>query len=178
MLNADVWSMVLQHVDCTKSLLAARLANKAFKSLIPVEMVTGIPMETARVLWAPKLSRYGKIQLHHNGSDELVVEGALANEGNDFWAWVYDTTADPVRLTQYTVVVDDDDDGSSNDYTHHRTVSRCTTTFTNTNSNVSFLWLKITGNGLVCMLTTSSETPGRRLLIQPYFFLYNNNYCC
>jgi hypothetical protein len=140
--SSDIWSVVFQQVHCSKALLSLRLVSKSFRDLIPIEMVTGIPEETARLLRSPKSSRYGRIPLH--GNDEM--EGALANEGRDFWVWIY---SDPVRLIRYTV----EDRGSD------ELISRYTTTFTNTNSESSFLWLKITNNGLICMLTTSSRNP-------------------
>jgi hypothetical protein len=95
LLTDDIWSAVFQQVDSSKSLLIARLVSKSFRNIISVEMVTGIPMETARLLWSPKRSRYGRLQL--NGNEE--VEYSLANEGDDLWALVY---ADQIRLTQYT----------------------------------------------------------------------------
>lgn len=142
LLTDDIWSAVFQQVDSSKSLLIARLVSKSFRNIISVEMVTGIPMETARLLWSPKRSRYGRLQL--NGNEE--VEYSLANEGDDLWALVY---ADQIRLTQYT----------ANHNGPEKTVIRSTTTFTNTNSAVSFLWMRVTGNGLVCMLTLSTRNP-------------------
>jgi hypothetical protein len=140
MLASDLWSLVIQHVDCTQSLLRLRQVNKAFRSEIPTDLITGIPSDTLRLFCHPRVMKYGKIDV----SDNEDIEGVIVDDGKEFWAWVY---TDPVRLTQYSI---SEDDGV-------RSVTRRVTKFKTNFSNETFLWVKITSNGLFCLLTVSND---------------------
>lgn len=140
MLTSDLWSLVIQHVHCTQSLLRLRLVNKALRSEIPTDMITGVPFDTLRLFCHPNVMKYGKIDVMENED----IEGALIDGGKQFWAWVY---SDPIRLTQYSI---DEDSGT-------RSITRRVTEFRTNFSNKTFLWVKITSNGLICVLTISSD---------------------
>jgi hypothetical protein len=139
-LTPDTWSLVLQQVQCTRCLLRLRLVNKVFRDQIPLEKVTGIPARTAQVLFNPKTTKYGKLTV----SESEDVEGELINDGVEFWSWV---NANPLRLTQYEIK---DDSCKHDSLAYKRTI-----TFLATNTEESFLWIKVNTGGLICTLTTS-----------------------
>ena len=105
-----------------------------------MELITGIPSKTLQLFCNPKVTRYGRIEV----SDNEDIEGVLIDDGKEFWAWVY---TDPIRLTQYSI---EEDSGN-------RTVTRRVTKFKTSYSNETFLWVKITSNGLFCMLTVAND---------------------
>ena len=139
--TSDVWSLIISHVHGTQNLIKLRLANRMLRDLVSMEYITGIPTSTAHILWSPKVINYGKIRLLENED----TEGTITNEGNEFWVWVY---ADPIRLTQYVTTPDRYGD----------IVTKYTTTFKTVSSNESLLWLKITANGLICIITASDHS--------------------
>jgi hypothetical protein len=134
MLSADLWGIIVKHITCTKTLLRLRCVNKVLREQIPRHVVTGVPLDLERLLWKPDSTRYGKIHI----SEHEDIEGALADDGKQFWAWVY---TDPIRLIQYDV----------NREGEH------VSTFKMTSDPGAFLWIKIATNGLICMLTTSNN---------------------
>ena len=150
MLTADVWTLVLQQTECTQSLLKLRLVNKFSKSMLPMDFITGISMSTtACILWNPETTRYDRIQPNQSEDD---VEGAIVNGGNEFWSWVY---SNPIRLTQYALISDGDDGDRKR---RRGLLTKRVTSFITTNSDESFLWVKITENGLICTLSAIGST--------------------
>ena len=134
MLSADLWGVIIKHISCTKTLLRLRCTNKAIKDCIPRHIITGVPLDLERLLWKPDSTYYGKIHI----SEHEDIEGALTEDGKQFWTWVY---TDPIRLIKYDV----------NREGEH------ISTFKMTSDPGSFLWIKIATNGLICMLTTSDD---------------------
>jgi hypothetical protein len=133
--SSDIWVSVIMHIRCTKTLLRLRSVCKAIKEQIPRHLITGIPTELERLLlFNPHSTIYSKIHI----SEHEDIEGALADDGRQFWAWVY---SDPIRLIQYDVTRND------------ARVSR----FDMTSDPNSFLWIKVATNGLICMLTASED---------------------
>ena len=97
MLTNDLWSAVFQYVDCSKTLLQLRLVNKSFMAMLPMDTVIGIPINTAHIMWSPKVSEHGLVQLNEHED----VEGALVDNGKEFWSWAY---TNPIRLTKYSTI--------------------------------------------------------------------------
>ena len=143
----DVWTLVLQQMECTQSLLKLRLVNKFLRSMLPMDFIAGISMSTARILWNPETTRHDRIQIINQSED---VEEAIVNGGNELWSWVY---SNPIRLTQYAALP------ISGGVITKRVTSFITTDRSSSRSDESFLWIKITDNGLICTLS-SMVAPG------------------
>jgi hypothetical protein len=139
----DIWSNIVQHIDCTKTLLNLRRTSKAFSQLITIDDVIGAPINSARVLWDPKMEKYEKISV----SAHEDMEGVLSDDGNKMWVWVY---TNPIRLTQYEV----GEEFKNGAMTKH------IVTFVTPNSNDSLLWLKVADNGIICLLSTTQINTG------------------
>jgi hypothetical protein len=133
-LSSDIWDTIIAHISCTKTLLRLRSVCKATKAQLPKHLITGIPLDLEGMFFNPESKIYSKINI----SEHEDVEGALAEDGRQFWAWVY---SDPIRLMQYDITKDDPSISS----------------FEMTSDPNSFLWIKIATNGLICMLTASDD---------------------
>lgn len=136
MLTSDLWSIVVQHVDCTQTLFNLRLVNKAFSTCISVESVIGASPEAVMVLRKPKISKYEPIQIAPNED----MEGVLSQDGTTMWSWVY---SNPIRLTQYD---------ASNELIRG-TISKNITTLATLRDE--YLWIGVADNGLICLLKNS-----------------------
>lgn len=103
--------------------------------MLPMSMVTGIPEHTASTFRNPRTTNLGRI--HRDDNED--IEGMLTNEGTVFWSWVY---SNPIRLTRFFAV------------SPPNTPKSITTTI-KINSENTILWVNITDNGLLCLLTTN-----------------------
>jgi len=139
----DIWSAIVQHIACTKTLLTLRSTSKAFRQLIPIDDVIGAPLSSARVLWDPKTEKYEKITV----SEYEDMEGILSDDGNKMWLWVY---TNPIRLTQYDV----------GEEFKNGAISKHIITFVTPSSNDTLLWLKVADNGIICLLSSSRNDTG------------------
>ncbi len=149
MLTSDVWTLILQQIECTQSLLKLRQVNRFSRDLLSMDFITGIPASSAQVMWNPETTRHQRIQL----SQAEDIEGAIVNGGNEFWSWVY---SHPIRLTQYALITGSDTLAAEGG--GRGLISKRVTSFITTNSDESFLWVKITDNGLICTLSTIGST--------------------
>ena len=144
MLSSDVWSLIIQHVDCTKSLLKLRMTGKSIHKQIPMELIIGAPPELSRLLLKPKTTKYEQIQV----TTHEDMEGAISEDGTRLWSWVYNN---PIRLTQYNTTA-----GHNVDPVSMHIISISTTS-----PSPSFLWIAVTDNDMICLLTaeTNSASP-------------------
>jgi hypothetical protein len=140
MLTPDLWSIVVQHVDCTQTLFNLRLVNKAFNTLIPLEAVIGATSEVVSVLCKPKISKYEPIQIGPNED----LEGVLSQDGTMMWSWV---NSNPIRLTQYD---------ASNELICGYISKNITTLAT---LREEYLWIGVADNGLICLLKNTPDEP-------------------
>jgi hypothetical protein len=141
-LPADIWTIVTEHVLCTKTLLRLRVVNRRLKNHITMPLVTGVPSEMEGLLWSPVSVSYGALQV----SAHEDIEGSVEENGKHFWAWVY---SDPMRLIEY----DMNQPGSR------------VTMLKMPKAIDSFLWIKVAPNGLICTLATADEFSSRTPLI-------------
>jgi hypothetical protein len=139
----DLWSAIVQHIDCTATLLVLRTASKALRQLIPISDVIGAPVESARVLRNPKTEKYDKIMVHTHEDMEL----ALSDDGERMWAWAY---TNPIRVTRYDV---GKEFGIG-------AISKHIITFVTPNSNDVILWLNVAENGIISLLSTTRSDTG------------------
>jgi hypothetical protein len=104
-----------------------------------MELIIGAPRESTLLLLKPKTKKYDKIQV----TTHEDMEGAISADGTRLWAWVY---TDPIRLTQYN--------------TNHAAnpVSMHDISISTLNFNTAFLWIAVTENDLICVLTADNTT--------------------
>ena len=136
----DLWSAIVQHIDCTATLLILRATSKAFRQLIPISDIIGAPLESARVLSNPDTKKYQRIMVHEHEDMEL----ALSEDGRRMWAWAY---TNPIRVTRY-------DAGKKNGGEAN---SQHIITFITSKSNDTILWLNVSENGIICLLSNTGN---------------------
>jgi hypothetical protein len=140
MFTIDLWANIVQHIDCTNTLLKLRLVNKSILSQIPIGTVIGAPLEAVSVLQNPKISKYEPIQISPNEN----LEGVLSEDGNRMWSWVY---SNPIRLTQY----------DSSDEFKNGSIYKNIVTLSTLNSKDEYLWIRVADNGLICLLKATLD---------------------
>ena len=147
-LSSDLWDVIISHIHCTRTLLRLRRVCKSLQTQIPRHLISGIPTNLERLLFfKPESRSICKIDVSEKEED---LECAISDDGKRFWVWVY---SNPIRLTQY--YPDQQDDAA-------------VLQFRMTGNLNSVLWIQVSANGIICMLTTPLDPDSESIMFSAY----------